>query len=264
MNPSFHFRYFAAALLAGVLCLTAQARAASETPEPGQVLAGDAIPGWEVERYYLPDAGVREGEMIISMSADIDGDGIAERLVTTNYQRNGKSGNMWTVYDVVDGRMRELGDLQFDSDNCGIFVERGFDASPRLYAFLHKKDSTDLVAFSISGGKAVTETAKEGVDFAEYSEMMKNSRPEIRTRDAAQLYNLYTREYVDQLKMTEAESRTIKTRIKDRPANANARHVTSDAGSPASEKITGNIWYVIALCVPALLGVFLYLYKRSA
>ena len=33
-------------------------------------------------------------------------------------------------------------------------------------------DSMNLIAFSISGGKAVTGTAKEGVDFSEYPEMM--------------------------------------------------------------------------------------------
>lgn len=245
--------------VAAVFLPAGQIPAASQAqPDARAAENEDASAGWEAERYYIPDEGVREGEMIISMSADIDGDGTVEKLVTTNYQRNGKYGNMWTVYDAAGGRFKELGDLQFDWDICGIFVEQGFDTSPRLYSLQRQGNSLDLIAFSISEGKVITETAKSGVDFSQYFEMMKANPAVTRTRAADEVYNLYTRDHVNQLVMTAEEGRTAKTKVTNHPANTPPRQIAG-GDSSVTGRVPDRIRFSVAAGILSLLAIFHYL-----
>lgn len=258
------FRYLLAALT-GFLVLAGGVGADPVVEDPGAAESADEGPGWEVERYYLPEGRVREGETVISMLVDLDGDGLMEKLVTTNRQRNGKMGNMWEAYDVSGNRFRALGgDIQFHEGICGVLVEEEFDTAPRLYALDYEGDTWDLVAFSVAGGKVITEKVKLDVDFEEYSALLKDALPQVRTRDAAEIRNLYPKENVLQFVMAPDERRNPKEETAGRRRTDGARQYAADDSKVAGGTVSKSGWYVLAAGGLVLLACVALLRKKSA
>lgn len=252
---------FPIAVLTGFLVLGGGARA----EDAGGTAAAAEGAGWEVERYSLPDEWIREGEIVISMLVDLDGDGLMEKLVTTNRQRNGKMGNMWEAYDVSGNRFRQLGgDIQFHAGICGVLVEEEFDTAPRLYALGYQGDTWDLVAFSVSGGKVITEKVRKDVDWEKYSALLKEALPEVRTRDAAEIRSLYPKEHVLQFVMAPDERRIPKESASGNRKGKDARpDAVNESEVPGGA--TGKTgWYVLAAAGLVLLACVALFRKKSA
>lgn len=74
--------------------------------------AGSVVGEWKLEQSRLPDEGVVEGEQVMSIDWDIDGDGTAERLITLrDAYRNGKESNIFAVFGKETASFRSFGDI---------------------------------------------------------------------------------------------------------------------------------------------------------
>lgn len=143
-------------------------------------------------------------------------------------------------------------------------MEEGFDAAPRLYSIRFGGAGSDLIAFSVSGGKVVTETVKTNIDASEYSGLMKKSPPDIRTRDAGEIYHLYSSEYVNRFKMAAEEVRAKKTGATDRPAVAHGPQAARKETEATAGSSRAGYGLGIAGLVALLAGLVWWIIRKSA
>jgi len=63
-------------------------------------------------RDYLENFDVRRGESVITADPDLNGDGIADLLITRNTLSNGRQGNLWVCYESMGaGSFRRIDEL---------------------------------------------------------------------------------------------------------------------------------------------------------
>lgn len=101
---------------------------------------------WRLEQTCLPEEGIFEGEQVLSIDLDIDGDGTPERLITLqDAYRNGKEGNLFSVFRKEGKSFRSLGEIQFDPRTARLLQDPNQPTRERLYFIRYLDDGEGLL-----------------------------------------------------------------------------------------------------------------------
>ena len=157
----------------------------------------------------LPSEGVFEGDEVISIDVDLDGDGEQERLVTLKLgNQNGKFGNIWHVLAKRGNSFKEVGTVTFRIDNATILTFPVISGQPRLYSSRNR----DVMFYGIIGGKAF-ESPAEAVSLDEFrTARSTGKKPVYRSIPAADLYHKYKPEELEGVLIAQAQGSTAKSR----------------------------------------------------
>ena len=159
---------------------------------------------WRLARWLLSEDANVDYHSLLMAIIDVDGDGTSERVVSG--RQNGKMGELWMVFGAPkDSRCQPVGDLNFRSDACGVFIEPDFSPNPRLFVFRPTGGGGDkgvLVAFNRSGDLLEEILVKEG-SWEEYHTKFLSSAPHFEKRSTAELIADFPPERLEDIAIVE-------------------------------------------------------------
>lgn len=138
-----------------IVCFACLARAQSADPvRESSIRLGGA---WDEAHAYA-----RQVEMW-RLDADINGDGVADLLVTRDVARDGKAGNIWEIYLAGDNGYRRL--PQSVSFRADLFSLDYYNGKPAIYSYRPDNGNKgSIIAAYVSGDQVRTVTIKQAED----------------------------------------------------------------------------------------------------
>ena len=155
---------------------------------------------WRLERIFLPERGVFQDEMLLSMDIDIDGDGSFERIIALETDSWGRDGVPWSFYGAVNGSSQQflfLGGAIFRPDAFGNLSQKIDDTESGFYSYSPGGGGKGLlIRYRIVGGKVEEEVVREMDIESNEQDMLiyqgiRAGKPKIRRKLADEIYLQY-------------------------------------------------------------------------
>ncbi|GAA5494820.1 hypothetical protein Rhal01_00984 [Rubritalea halochordaticola] len=214
-------------------------------------------------RYSIPDGGVYDNDKALLIVADMNADGLPERIAGTQMGRNGAFGIIWRVYEIKNGRYEYKGVTQFPLNSAGIIANA--DGMPTLQIYIGGK----LCSISIDkpGENGLLEMHEiKDITWEEVTNLFKGHTPPIWSFDAQEMYKEPRAKNLEDIEVSkkttplkssnsDLTTPTPSSRLKLR-ANKYKSPTTSNSGSRVDTDLNGQTLFQTKSIATSSYGIY--------